>query len=134
MKGLLLDEVLHFHTSLFSRPPSQDLAAAYVRAHGDIAALADMNSAQRQSLRRIIQRRLDAVAIEFWLRSKDGSRHPLSAKLLLISYLAETDACHPEYRRSGIARGGLCAMSVQVLRSAVRMVCGLFQKGRHGIV
>lgn len=130
----LLDEVRHFHASLFGRPPSASLAEAYLRAHADIEALGALDAAQRRSLQRIVERRLDAVAIEPWLRSKTGRRHPLGAKLLLISYLAETDAAHPEYSRASVLPAGLCPLAVRVLSSAARMLRGLFQKAWHGIL
>jgi hypothetical protein len=69
----------------------------------------------------IVQKHLDALGIEPWLRRGSATRHLLSRKLLLIAYLAECDAEHLEFRLEIRGR----------LRSLVHLCCGALWAGWH---
>jgi len=79
----LREEASYFCGCLFGRTPSVDFVAAYVLAHEKLPKnlLRD-----RSAITKIVQLKLDAIAIEFASRQKLAA---LNLKLLLICYLAE---------------------------------------------
>jgi hypothetical protein len=119
---------------MFRRCPPDNLVDAYVRAHAEIPDLATTDERQLRSVQIIVARCLDALGIEPWLRGK-GVRHALSGKMLLLAYLAECDARHPEFMRP-VADGRmvLASMGCATLIAVCRLLRGYVQKEWHELV
>lgn len=134
LRETLCKEARYLHSRMFRRCPADDLVDAYVRAHSEIRDLRALDERQLRTVRIIVVRRLDAVAIEPWLRGK-GIRHALSAKLLLLAYLAECDTGHREFLR-GTSNGRIALVSMvhATMMAFFRLIRGYVQKARHGLV
>ena len=133
-KKVLCAEARYLHHRLFGRDPSDNLVDAYVRAHTEIPELYAADARQLSSVNFIVSRGLDAVGIEPWFRGK-ARRHALSAKLLLLCFLAECGASHPEFtRRAASDRMALARISNTTLTAILRLLRGRVQKGWHGLV
>jgi hypothetical protein len=105
-----------------------------VRAHADIPDLGTIDERELRTVQIIVAHRLDAVGIEPLLRGK-GRRHALSAKLLLLAYLAECDARHPEFMRCATnGPKALVSMGSAALMAVFRLLRGHVQKAWHGLV
>jgi hypothetical protein len=130
----LRSEALHLHRQIFRREPTAFLVDCYLRAHAEIPELNLTDDAHQRAMSVIVGRQLDAAGIEPWLRG-GPKRHPLSAKLLLIAYLAECDACHPEFSRHARGKGNALLRMVRTTAGAlIRMLRGRIQKILHDIV
>ena len=112
-------EVNYLHCCLFGSPAPARLVNLYVNFNKEHFDIANVNFSDAHTVKTIIRMRLDAVGIELWLR-RNGLRHLLSRKLMLIMYLAECDSAHPEFRvcASGPLLGYLAV--VRALSKAVR--------------
>lgn len=133
-RELLFKEARYLHRRMFNRYPADKFVDAYVRAHTEINELHAVNRQQLKTVHTIIDRGLEPVGIEPWLRD-NKIRHVLSAKMLLIAYLAECDACHPEFARHATdGRMALAHMGLATLRAAFRLFHGYVQKAWHGLV
>lgn len=126
MKG----EAQHLHWCLFRRDAPRALIDSYLLAHIDIPELRACSPDQEQAIRVIVNKRLDAVAIEPWLRG-GARRHLLSSKLLLIAYLAECDGRHSEFARR--SRGGWTNIVLTGLTAWAALLRGGYLKMRHGL-
>ncbi len=130
----LCTEARYLHCCLFNRYPTDNFIDAYIRAHTDISDLRAIDARQLRTVSLIVVCNLDAVGIEPWLRIK-VKRHALSAKLLLIAYLAECDVRHPEFvRHNPSGRLALVSMGSAVLIAIFRLLRGRIQKAWHGLV
>ena len=125
-------EAQYLHHHLFGREPTQIVIEDYIRAHSGIPELSRFDQRQIRTMQTILEKSLDALAIEVWLRGKK-TRHLLSCKLLLVSYLSESDACHPEYSRHShnIRLGSLLITGCHTL---FRLIRGRIQLVRYGLV
>jgi hypothetical protein len=133
-REMLCEEARYLHVRLFRQCSADSILDAYVRAHVEIPDLRAIDERELRTVRIIVAHRLDAVGIEPWLRRK-RTRHALSAKILLLAYLAECDACHPEFsRRAYDGRMALANMGCAVLASVFRLLRGRLQKVWHGLV
>jgi hypothetical protein len=83
----LAAEARHFHVCLFHSPPDQTTVERYESAHRQLFP----NEPSSPAIARIVERRLDAEAIEFALRRR-GLARQLTHKLQVVSYLAEARA------------------------------------------
>lgn len=131
---ILIEEVRYFHQLMFRYYPNEKLIDAYCRVHSDMDLLQNFNNRQLETLSIILSNQLDATSIEPWLRSKK-IRHPLSTKLMLISYLSECDATHLSlFRALPDGHNALIKMPCLILISGFRLILGYFQKVRYGLV
>ena len=131
---MLYEEAKYLHISMFGRYPSNNIFDYYVRAHAEILDLRVFDARQLKTVEAVVAHRLDAVGIEPWLRRKK-IRHALSAKMLLIAYLAECDASHPEFSRcASNGRMALINMGCFVLNAGFGLLRGRIQKAWHGLV
>ena len=131
---MLTEEVKYIHMSMFRQYPSNLISDAYIRAHAEIPDLSFFNERQLKTVQTVVVKRLDAVGIEPWFRGKK-IRHALSAKILLLAYLAECDACHSGYSRRAITgRMVLVNMGFTTLRAGHCLIRGRIQKAWHGLV
>lgn len=128
----LKSEVGHLFACLFGEASQLQLVERYICAHKNIMELRDFPDVELRTVRIIVNKRLNAAMIEPWLRRKNRRRHAVSAKLLLLVYLAE---CGDE--SSGALRRGAQGR-FQVVFAATRGVLGLlggfYLKLRHGLV
>lgn len=132
--GALTDEVNYLHRLWFGRSPSPGLVAAYLAAHSDRADLFTAPASQQRTVQRVVQRRLDALGIEQWLRTP-GTRHVLSRKLLLMAYIAECDALHHEFTAPATGHSGsLFGLGLAGLRAVTRLIRGRIEISVHGLV
>lgn len=134
LRETLCEEARYLHGRMFRRCPADNLVDAYVHAHTEIRDLRAIDERQLRTVQIIVARRLDAVGIEPWLRGK-GIRHALSAKLLLLAYLAECDTRHLEFMRGTTAgRIALVSMGRATIMAIFRLIRGYVQKAWHGLV
>jgi len=130
----LRKEAEYLYRRLFGRAASTELIENYLAAHAGMPALHAAHEAQFNTMRTIVAKGLDAVAIEPWLRGRNV-RHILSRKLLLISYLAECDSRHSEYvRQSGGLMEGRLRFVLAGLRAGFFLARGRYLKARYGLV
>ena len=126
----------YLHSFLFKSQPDGRLLSVYISAHSlipDLKVSTQRQKEQISTIRLIIKYRLNPVAIEPWLRNKE-KRHLLSAKLLLIIYIAECDAGHSEFER-GFERGkrAIYTMAVHLAKAAFHLMTGYIQKRVFGL-
>ena len=119
----LTHEVELLHRQLFQREAPHGFIEAYLRFHAEMPDMAQASDSEHRTVQIIIERKLNALGIEPWLRSRP-ERHLLSRKLLLTAYLAECDSTHPEFRQEVIGRVRCVA---QISRSSALGVVHLFQ-------
>ncbi|MFN3244062.1 MAG: hypothetical protein ACE37K_21325 [Planctomycetota bacterium] len=117
------------HVNLFGGPIEQRLADRYVAAHQHLELRSGVD------VERIVARRLDAEAIEFYARRRNPA-NPLTQKLRTLLYLAEIEA---RYYRHFVRHEGSFWSSLPVLvwspfRSAFKLLKGRFQARRHHVV
>lgn len=126
-------EVVYLHACLFGLPPNERLILEYCRAHHEISDLRGFDSAQVRSVELIVEMSLDAVGIEPWLR-RSGRRHPLTSKLLLLSYLKECLGDGREYDRNFTRESFVyLRIAFQLILAFARLTRGLYQKKRYGL-
>jgi hypothetical protein len=130
----LTHEVQVLHSQCFGRAAPQELIKAYVKFHIESPKLVEATNEEIQTLVTVINKELDAFGIEPWLRG-GPTRHLLSRKLLLISYLAECDAAHLE---SSQLLKGRWRILVQLFCNSVNgigyLLKGRFQKALYGLL
>lgn len=130
----VLEEAKYLHYQLFRRLPESNIVDYYLRAHTEMLELSKFNEQELQTVEFIVTRGLDAVGIEPWLRNKK-SRHALSVKLLLLTYLAECDTKHSEFCRDSPNKNtAILQMGYTVFLAALRLIRGFTQKARYGLI
>ena len=78
-------EVTHLYRNIFKDLPSSLLVSRYVLAH---RCIQELRETENRTLSIVIKKKLDAEAIEFFLRNRN---HLITKKMTLISYLAELE-------------------------------------------
>jgi hypothetical protein len=127
-------EAQYLHLRLFGRDPSKALIDAYLHVHADIPELGTADSEQLRTVRVIVTRHLDPLGLEPWLRN-GNKRHALSIKLLLLSYLSECDANHPEFVRCRNGKSHtLLSMGLTSISAIFALFRGRFQMAWHGLL
>ncbi|MFV8810715.1 hypothetical protein ACNSPD_11700 [Yersinia enterocolitica] len=130
----MFEEAKYLHYQLFRRLPENNIVDYYLRAHGEILELSKFSEQELKTVEFIVTRGLDAVGIEPWLRNKK-SRHALSVKLLLLTYLAECDTKHSEFCRDNPNKNtAILQMGYAVFFAALRLIRGFTQKARYGLI
>ena len=130
----LTHEAEVLHRQFFHRDAPHKLIECYLRAHAELPDLAHASDDELRTVRVIIDKNLDALGIEPWLRA-GPERHLLSRKLLLTAYLAECDAEHREFRQEVTGRvRGLVQLFWSSVRAAVQLLKGRFQKAMYGLL
>ena len=127
-------EVKILHRQFFLCDASDGLIENYMRAHAELPDLARASDSELRTVRIIIEKGLNALGIEPWLRT-GKERHLLSRKLLLIAYLAECDAEHPKFRQEikGSLRGFIQLFRCSGL-GAIHLINGRFQKALYELL
>ncbi len=127
----LADEARALHAALFGCAPDAATIARYEAAHAQLFA----NEAESQAVRAIVERGLDAEAIEFALRRRGRGRE-LTRKLRILSYLAEARAAYferfvnPEASRLRAWRH----LAGALLRTPWKLAKGEYAIRRHGLL
>ena len=127
----LIREVDLFFPLLFDNLPTSQITECYIKIHESLEEFKYAPLEQRRTLKIIVGKKMNAVAIEPWLR-RNERRHLLSAKLLLLVYLFEctyAQGCYPKHMS---ARRRV--LIVSVITGAYRLLCGIFIKWRYGMV
>ena len=129
----LIHEVEVLHRQFFRCDAPHELIDNYLRVHAELPDMLRANDIELHTVRIIIEKQLDALGIEPWLRS-GSSRHLLTRKLLLISFLAECDADHPESRREVDGRAhSFIKLFNGGMSSGIHLLRGRFQKAIYGL-
>jgi len=126
-------EAQYLYQQLFASLPSEMVVQDYVRAHSEIAALANPPVTQMRTLDVIVERGLDANGIEPFLRSGQ-SRHLLGKKMLLLAYLAQCSAARETQAPARNPWWVLLEMSACVTAGAYSLARGYYQKWRYGLL
>jgi len=130
----LSHEVKVLHRQFFKSDAPKELIKNYIKCHSDMPEMTDAKDSEFRTVRIVIEKELDALGIEPWLRS-GSTRHLLSRKILLISYLAECDALHLEFRKE--VRGFFCCLVYlfRILASGgFHLSQGFLQKVIYGLL
>ncbi|MDD2768532.1 MAG: hypothetical protein PHT19_07340 [Methylococcus sp.] len=127
----LRQEAEHFYCCLFGSEAPPALIMHYLAVHQCLTELSEVSVEHSRTLRIIIGRRLNAAAIEPWLRRK-GRRHALTAKLLLVVYLAECGSGHIGFSRHVRVERG--ALIFAALRGLAGLCHGYYLRRYHGLV
>lgn len=125
-------EVLH--RQFFRRDVPQGFIDEYLKAHAELADMAQVSDSELRTVNIVIEKELDALGIEPWLRT-GSKRHLLTRKLLLISYLAECDATHLELRQEIIGRvRSITRLCISGVWGIIRLINGRIQKAFYGLL
>lgn len=126
-------ECTFFYRCMFGRDPTDRFIQYYLDVHTSRSELCTPEFLNNQSVKVIKHKKLNAVHIEPWLR-KPGKNHPLSAKLLVITYVAECDATHSEFSRSatGIVLGKF-HLFFRLVVAAFQLMHGYILVKRYGL-
>jgi len=124
-------EAGHLYRCLFKRELPEATALYYISALGSLSEHWSASEEQAQTLQLIVRKELPATAIEPWLRQK-GSRHIVSAKLLLLAHLDECSGGERGALRN--TRLGRIRLLATVVRGVVSLAYGYYLKKRYGLV
>jgi SAM-dependent methyltransferase len=131
----LPEEARHFHASLFHRLPDTLTVERYESAHHHLFP----NAPPSPEITRIVERRLDAEAIEFALRRHSPRRElscQLTRKLQIVSYLAESRAPYlNQFVNLETSRPRAWArLATATLAAAWKLCKGEYLIRRHGLL
>ena len=130
----LTREVEVLHRQFFRRDAPHGLIEGYLRIHAELPDLVRANDDELRTMRIIIEKELDALGIEPWLRF-GAERHLLSRKLLLTAYLAECDAAHLEFRQELKGRiRSLTHLCWSTALAAIHLLRGRLQKAFYELL
>ncbi len=130
----LKHEVEVLHRQFFQCDAPHGLIESYLKIHNELPDMASTSDIELRTVRVIIEKNLDAPGIEPWLRSRH-ERHILSRKLLLIAYLAECDAAHPNYRMGVEGRFHcLLYLGKNMTVAAFHLFRGRLQKAMYDLI
>ena len=133
-EGKLVRELDVLHRQFFHTAAPPGMVENYIKAHAEVTELSWAGEMELRTVNIIIEKGLDALGIEPWLRS-GPRRHLLTRKLLLIAYLAECDGRHPGFRYE--VRGWFRSIS-QLFSSAssacLHLLRGRLQKTYYGLL
>jgi hypothetical protein len=127
----LAAEARCLHAALFSQAVDPAIVERYVDAHRLLFA----GEPASPLVSRIVERRLDAEAIEYALRRRKAGRE-LTRKLQILCYLAEARAAYqPEFfNRNERHRRAILALIAAALRSVWKLAKGEALVRRHGLL
>lgn len=127
----LRNEIIFLFHVMFKRTPCDIIITSYINANQDLHLFCTKE--QYQSIEKICALKLNAVGIEPWLRTK-ADRHPLSSKLLLISYLEECTNAHG-FQNKHISRFSKFMTCFGAgLKSFFSLMQGFYQKRKYDLV
>lgn len=123
----------HLHRCLFGTPVPDELSALWLAADAHLAG--EPGGAVAVDMGRIVTRKLDAEAIELWLRLTRG-RNRLTQKMQAMCYLAEL---RPDHQSWWVGRrpswlGASLVLSFHAVRTAWKLLKGLFLVRYHRLL
>ena len=126
-------EAAHLFHVLFCEEAPQIIKARYRDAHGYM-----FNESPQQELQtvgRAVEHRLDAEAVEVFLRRK-GRPHLLTMKMQLLTYLAELDPSYYRLFMNEIDSRGLAALTIigSLIRWPYALLKGAYLAWRYQLV
>jgi hypothetical protein len=131
---MLLEELRYLYALIFHRCPTNKILESYVRAHAEIVDFRDADKSQLKTVRIIVINRLDAIGIEPFFRGRE-IRHILSAKMLLLAYLAECEGTHSEFSHdNSCGHMALVSIFYAVIEATIHVMRGCIQKALYGLV
>jgi hypothetical protein len=104
----------------------------YLKFHQDCPELMVATPEEIHTVTTIVDKKLDALGIEPWLR-KGTNRHLLTRKLMLIAYLTECDAEYYKYWRGSPERS-IWYLLLDCIRAGFQLSKGLVQKALYGLL
>lgn len=126
----LAAEAHYLHRCLFRNPPDDRTVERYLAAHRQLFPGQASNLVDR-----VVERKLDAEAVEFALRRR-GAGVELTRKLQILCYLAEARARYLEYfinrRRSRTA--AWAAVALAALSAPWKLAKGEYTIRRNGLL
>ena len=124
-------EARYLHAALFPHPADAVTVERYRQAHRLLFAAASASPV----VSRIVERRLDAEAVEYALRRRRRGRE-LTRKLQILSYLAEPRAAYQDefVNRKNRRGAAIVTLAGAALRSAWKRVKGELLVRRHGLL
>jgi hypothetical protein len=127
----LAAEARYLHAALFAQEVDPAIVGRYVDAHRRLFA----GEPPSPLVETIIERRLDAEAIEYALRRRKAGRE-LTRKFQILCYLAEARAAyqHEFFNRKERRGGAILALVAAAMRSAWKLVKGEALARRHGLL
>src|SRR5262245_31440698 len=127
----LTAEARYLHAALFAQPADPSVVERYVDAHRLLFAAEPPS----RLVATILDRRLDAEAIEYALRRRRAGAE-LTRKLQILSYLAEVRGAYEREFLNRRARrpAAMLALAAAALRSAWKLVKGELLVRRHGLL
>jgi hypothetical protein len=127
----LADEARYLHAALFPGAPDAAVVERYLEAHRRLFA----GSPTSPLVSRIVERRLDAEAIEYALRHR-GSGRELTRKLQILCYLAEPLTTYQDefVNRKNRRGAALLTLACAALRSGWKRVKGELLVRQHGLL
>lgn len=124
-------EAEHFYFCLFGSDITSTVITHYIRAHECLEELCEVPAEQLRTVHIITRKKLKATAVEPWLR-RNGMRHVVSVKLLLISYLAECSGENSRFLLRTVSNKIIIVR--KTLGGLVELLYGLYLKVRYGLV
>jgi hypothetical protein len=129
----LRKEAVFLYKAAFNKSIPDTLLERYLRAHADLTKQLEGAPFELQIVKTIIEKNLDPVGIEPWLRKKGRQHHLLTRKLLLLSFLNECGGNPAGISRSP-DRFALPCMALTVCAAALALLRGRIQAARYGLV
>ena len=131
--SFLFRESDFLHRAIFKSPITEKLALRYGEMHQHLFLHVPFRL--QESLRRIMEKRLDVEAVEVALRNKK-SPHLLSQKMQALAYLAEaTEGYYGYFVNESESRvPGFLTVAYQVLRTAYKKAKGKLLVWRYRLV
>lgn len=130
----LTREVEVLHRQFFRTEAPSALIEFYIRCHNELPEMAQASDSEFRTVQIIIKKELDALGIEPWLRNR-SPRHLLSRKILLLAFIAECDAMHPEFRMEKRYRvWNLVYLFNSCILAAFHLLRGFLQKSLYGLL
>jgi hypothetical protein len=129
----LAREAEYLHRKIFDGPIPEALRASYVAANRAVASGGPGPAVAKMAL--IVERALDVEALELALRRRER-RNSLTAKLLILLYLAEARGSHFHFfvNEERARARSFCLLALHALRSLYKLLKGAYLIRKHGIV
>ena len=124
-------EGYHLFRCLFDSDPPSGFIEYYIEVNEHLAKYNNFTDDELRTISLIVERKINATAVEPWLRRKKR-RHILTAKLLIIVYWAESISLPNKVFRSG--ESGKIVVILETLNSIKALLLGGLLKVRYGLV
>lgn len=133
-EAILRKELIYLYYSMFRHRPDKVIISHYLSVHNTLLARNFYLDKRLDTVKIVVEHRLSAVGVEKCLRKK-GKKHPLSVKMLLITYLYEV-LSYPDTKSPYLKRMKYTYLHMMSLacRSFVAIFIGYRQKKKYGLL